>query len=46
MVDKHGHLKIKVAVSGAAEMGFLGQIAYDKAKEIGKEIVRQEWNFS
>ncbi len=39
--DKHGHLKIKVAVSGAAEMGFLGQIAYDKAKEVGKEIVRQ-----
>jgi uncharacterized protein (TIGR00725 family) len=42
MVDKHGHLKIKVAVSGAAEMGFLGQVAYDKAKEIGKEIIRQD----
>src|SRR5581483_3635681 len=41
-IDKHGHLKIKVAVSGAAEMGFLVQVAYDKAKEIGREIIRQD----
>ncbi len=41
MNDKHNHLKIRIAVSGAAEMGFLGQVAYDKAKEIGREIIRQ-----
>ena len=42
MLGKHGHLKLKVAVSGAAEMGFLGEEAYEKAKEIGREVIRQD----
>lgn len=39
--DKHGHLKIKLGVSGAAETGHCGLDALDKAKELGKEIIRQ-----
>ncbi len=39
--DKHGHLKIKIGVSGAAETGHCGLDALDKAKEIGREIVKQ-----
>lgn len=39
--DKHGHLKIKLGVSGAAETGHCGLDALDKAKELGREIVRQ-----
>jgi uncharacterized protein (TIGR00725 family) len=38
---KHNHLKIKLGVSGAAETGHCGLHALDKAKELGKEIVRQ-----
>lgn len=39
--DKHGHLKIKLGVSGAAETGHCGLDALDKAKELGREIIRQ-----
>jgi uncharacterized protein (TIGR00725 family) len=39
--DKHGHIKMKLGVSGAAETGHCGLHALDKAKELGKEIVRQ-----
>lgn len=39
--DKHGHIKIKIGVSGAAETGHCGLNALDKAKDLGKEVVRQ-----
>ncbi len=39
--DIHGHLKIKLGVSGAAETGKCGIDALDKAKELGREIIRQ-----
>ena len=39
--DKHGHIKIKIGVSGAAETGHCGLNALDKAKDLGREIVRQ-----
>lgn len=40
--SKHGgHIKIKMGVSGAAETGHCGIDALDKAKELGREIVRQ-----
>lgn len=39
--DKHGHLKLKLGVSGAAETGHCGLDALDKAKELGREIIRQ-----
>jgi uncharacterized protein (TIGR00725 family) len=39
--DKHGYLKIKIGVSGAAETGHCGTTALDNAKELGREIVRQ-----
>lgn len=39
--DKHNHLKVKLGVSGAAETGHCGIDALDKAKELGREIVRQ-----
>lgn len=39
--DKHGHNKIKICVSGAAETGHCGLNALDKAKELGREIARQ-----
>jgi len=38
---KHEHLKIKLAVSGAAETGHCGEGAMDLGKELGREIVRQ-----
>lgn len=38
---KHGHSQIKIAVSGAAETGHCGIDALEKAKELGREIVRQ-----
>ncbi len=41
MVDKHKHFKIKLCVSGAAETGHCGSSALDKAKELGREIVKQ-----
>jgi uncharacterized protein (TIGR00725 family) len=39
--DVHGHLKIKIGVSGAAETGHCGLDALDQGKELGREIVRQ-----
>ena len=39
--DKHNHLKLKLGVSGAAETGHCGIDALDKAKELGREIIRQ-----
>ncbi len=39
--DKHNHLKLKIGVSGAAETGTCGLHAFDQAKELGKEIIRQ-----
>ena len=38
--DKHGHNQIKICVSGAAETGYCGVGALDKAKELGREIAR------
>ena len=38
---KHGHNQIKIGISGAAETGHCGVDALDKAKELGREIVRQ-----
>lgn len=37
---KHGHSQIKICVSGAAETGHCGIDALEKAKELGREIVR------
>ena len=37
---KHGHDRIKICVSGAAETGHCGIDALDKAKELGREIAR------
>jgi len=39
--DKHGHLRLKLGVSAAAETGHCGLHALEKAKELGKEIIRQ-----
>src|SRR3989338_6580967 len=39
--SKHGHSQIKIGVSGAAETGHCGVDALEKAKELGREIVRQ-----
>lgn len=38
---KHNHLRVKMGVSGAAETGHCGIDALEKAKELGREIVRQ-----
>lgn len=38
---KHIHLKLKLCVSGAAETGHCGEDALEKAKELGREIARQ-----
>ncbi|OGI70392.1 hypothetical protein A3A09_00035 [Candidatus Nomurabacteria bacterium RIFCSPLOWO2_01_FULL_42_20] len=37
--QKHGHKRLKLCVSGAAETGHCGPSALDKAKELGAEIV-------
>lgn len=39
--DKHGTNKIKICVSGSADMGFLPTEDYEKAKELGREVARQ-----
>ncbi|MFA6338481.1 MAG: hypothetical protein WCW87_00245 [Candidatus Paceibacterota bacterium] len=36
--DKHNHLKVKICISGTADLSHFKQDAYDKAKELGKEI--------
>jgi len=38
--SKHGHSQIKICVSGAAETGYCGVDALDKAKELGREVAR------
>jgi uncharacterized protein (TIGR00725 family) len=38
---KHGHQQIKICVSGAADTGYCGLDALEKAKELGREIARQ-----
>jgi uncharacterized protein (TIGR00725 family) len=38
---QHSHEKVKICVSGAAETGHCGIEAYEIAKEIGRQIVRQ-----
>ena len=38
---KHNHIKLKIGVSGAAETGHCGLNALEKAKELGREIIRQ-----
>lgn len=38
--DKHGHRKIKICISGAAETGHCGINALELAKELGREIAR------
>jgi len=38
---KHNHLKLKIGVCGAAETGTCGVNAYDIARELGREIIRQ-----
>jgi uncharacterized protein (TIGR00725 family) len=40
-MGKNNENKVKICVSGAAEMGFLGPHDYEIAKELGREIVRQ-----
>ncbi len=39
--EKHGHTKLKIGVSGAAETGHCGLHSLEKAKELGAEIIKQ-----
>lgn len=39
--DKHNHLKIKLGISGAAETGHCGVHSLEKAKELGREVIKQ-----
>lgn len=39
--NKHGHLTIKICVSGASETGHCGVDALDKAKILGREIANR-----
>lgn len=39
--EKHGHTKVKIGVSGAAETGHCGLHALDQAKELGVAIANQ-----
>ncbi len=41
MTQRHSHRKFKFCVSGAAETSHCGLDTLNKAKELGKEIVRQ-----
>lgn len=38
--EAHGHARIKIAVSGAADTAHCGEEALDKAKEVGRAIAR------
>ena len=38
----HGHLQIKLGVSGAAETGHCGVDAYDKGLELGRQIAKHD----
>lgn len=37
---KHIHLKLKLCVSGAAETGHCGELALERAKQLGAEVVK------
>ena len=39
--NHHGHNQIKICVSGAADTGHCGVDAFEKGKELGREIARQ-----
>ncbi len=39
--NKRNYLIPKIAVSGAADMGFLGEGVYEVAKEVGRQIAKQ-----
>jgi len=39
---RHGHLRLKICVSGAAETGHCGPDALEKAKELGRQIAEQK----
>jgi uncharacterized protein (TIGR00725 family) len=39
--DKNNHIKRTIAVSGTNETGICGVHAFDQAKELGREIIRQ-----
>ena len=39
---KHPHLRVKLCVSGAAETGHCGLQAYNRAKQLGREIARRD----
>ncbi|KKU80932.1 MAG: hypothetical protein UY07_C0029G0003 [Parcubacteria group bacterium GW2011_GWA1_47_8] len=39
--DKHQHFKLKICVSGAADTTHCGDGVMEKAKELGREVVRQ-----
>jgi predicted Rossmann-fold nucleotide-binding protein len=39
--DHHLHLKYKLCISGAAETSHCSPDALEKAKELGREVVRQ-----
>src|SRR3989344_7879205 len=41
MANEHHHLKLKICVSGAADTTYCGDDAIERAKELGREIVRQ-----
>jgi len=38
---RHAHTKVKICVSGAAETGHCGINAFDKGKDLGREIAKQ-----
>lgn len=42
LIEKHNHRRLKLAISGAAETGHCGEGAMELAKELGREIVRQD----
>jgi len=39
--NKHQHIKLKLAVSGAAETKHCGEATHETAKELGREIIKQ-----
>jgi len=39
--EKHGHERLKICVSGAAETKHCGLGAFEKAKELGRQVVSQ-----
>jgi len=39
--QNHNHIKITIGVSGARDMSICGLHAFDQARELGREIIRQ-----